>query len=734
MDHVELLQAILGSWKVELAKIGVQGMSLAEAAKVLELDPSSSIDESEMKKAYRRLAKKYHPDRNPAGREHFQLVHDAYVRLHSAREEILGPRDWCILLYLQAQCLLYSGYPENLAEFKYAGYPCLLASLSLSNDNIDNVDYDQILSDKFIPILQSSLRLCWLTCEASELNAEELMRSDGIRVLESIFSRCISVTSREASVSDPRIPIIVNILKTFGAMAKFESARLDLEERHQLMKDVIRCCEFTQATSVVSSSLYFIGEMTKSMRARTTLIREKAVTTLIPLLFGYDCATTLDKGASQNERSDTNYEYLGSNPSKIVNTQQDLHQVSLLACQVLAKLFSTLGAPDEEADVVDLGRRAFRALFTPPVAQYISDSHKFLGYINNPVQSHTVIWTQEMKSQLDETVQSFDVKESHECLVNAADTRYANLVGETYIAGVYIRLFCERPSKEGFKDVEFCKDLVKVLHTLKHLGPSDSSAITSGSDLLERPGNIIERKQDEAWECMISRNIILCLRSLQSLLILSPKLLGLLSTVASIEPIASVLLQGCLFCAPDPRFEEYEGKDDAADASFIQACDLLNATEISIAVFLTLSTNAKCLNAIAQPNIPLMLSLIIDAPPNMRILKDACECLFNMAEKDAFSNFVSEGGLLYLLKFALRDIPEGFEATQASTLLELKHLCLNAVIKAASNGLHGRKVIILLEKLLPKGLVTQLMVRSGNNISKYDTLPSYSILICRTMK
>jgi hypothetical protein len=107
-----------------------------------------------------------------------------------------------------------------------------------------------------------------------------------------------------------------------------------------------------------------------------------------------------------------------------------------------------------------------------------------------------------------------------------------------------------------------------------------------------------------------------------------------------------------------------------------------------------------------------MLSFVIDAPPNMQILKDACECLFNMAEKDAFSSFVSEGGLLYLLKFALGDIPEGLEATKASQLVELKQSCLHSVIKSASNGLHGQKVIILLERLLPKGLVAQLMVCS----------------------
>ena len=35
------------------------------------------------------------------------------------------------LVYMQAQCILYRRYPGVLAPFKYAGYPLLLAAVTL---------------------------------------------------------------------------------------------------------------------------------------------------------------------------------------------------------------------------------------------------------------------------------------------------------------------------------------------------------------------------------------------------------------------------------------------------------------------------------------------------------------------------------------------------------------------------------------------------------------------------
>lgn len=54
-------------------------MNEREAAKILNLD--GDITPEKVKKAYRELSKKYHPDRNPAGKHMMVLINEAYKTL-----------------------------------------------------------------------------------------------------------------------------------------------------------------------------------------------------------------------------------------------------------------------------------------------------------------------------------------------------------------------------------------------------------------------------------------------------------------------------------------------------------------------------------------------------------------------------------------------------------------------------------------------------------------------------
>ena len=65
-----------------------------------------------------RLARLYHPDKNPAGRERFQGVQAAYERLQAGAAGGQGPQPWRVLLILRAQCVLFRRCPEVLAPFK----------------------------------------------------------------------------------------------------------------------------------------------------------------------------------------------------------------------------------------------------------------------------------------------------------------------------------------------------------------------------------------------------------------------------------------------------------------------------------------------------------------------------------------------------------------------------------------------------------------------------------------
>ncbi|GFR63073.1 LOW QUALITY PROTEIN: DnaJ-like protein subfamily C member 13 [Elysia marginata] len=112
-DPIRLLKDILDAWKREVEK-KPPTMSLEEAYEVLNLSKGSGgHEEAKIRKAYFKMARDYHPDKNPEGREMFEQVNKAYEFLCSKAKVKDGPDPQNIVLILKAQSILFSRYKED---------------------------------------------------------------------------------------------------------------------------------------------------------------------------------------------------------------------------------------------------------------------------------------------------------------------------------------------------------------------------------------------------------------------------------------------------------------------------------------------------------------------------------------------------------------------------------------------------------------------------------------------
>ena len=578
------------------------------------------------------------------------------------------------------------------------------------------------MSDDFTPLLQSVLNLCWLTCESSELNAEELMRSGGVSLLSSLCSRCVSVISKSAPPSDQLAVIISKIMCTFASMASFESAREEIGKYDQILVDAVTCCCLEKAYNSVHSSMKFIYSASANRVLRDRLILHGALGALIPRIFEYDESLN-----SSQEKSEGSFKFLGNSNGDFFNQQASLNTIAIESVRVLSKLLSDSPnnqdsekvCVEDSIDASGLGVAAMKALLTPSILKMIrkGEPDVSLQIVNGSIQSPIVFWIPCMTKQALEFVEENGELRGEKSLRDAALFRHKNLVGEPFIAGVYARIFVSSRNLAGVDEIGFCKDIVKSLHRLEHMSESDlvngRVKCCQGASAFEYPDDILECQAGESIDDMRARNALICLQALNTLLDCSPKLLGLLSTTTSMEPLETILLPGASLGNHGQSWP-YVGdwnEEVPKKSFFMKNVDLVQATELCLSVFRKLASNSKCIHAMATVSRLTLLCWMIHRPPSQDILKLSCEIFNMLSGEDKTSYFCAEaGGAIFLLHFAVEPLPADANEELRRIVLPLKEMAIQSICKVCENSLHGQKCVLFLRTLIPTGLLIKILV------------------------
>lgn len=474
-DPVQLLKDILEAWKEEVEK-KPPSMSVEDAYEVLGFDrncnDNDKFDENVIRKAYFKLAQKYHPDKNPEGREKFEEINKAYEFLCSktARNRLNGPDPQNIKLILQAQSILFKQCKDELQPYKYSGYPMLIKTLKMETD-------DETLFSKPCPLLAYACETAYYTVNCSALNAEELRREGGLEILRDALTRCVSVISNSSKATDVPVQVCTHIVRCFTVAATFPACRQRLSEMLSVSKDISRILYFNHLTKLCLVAVECISAFAAEEILQVNLFQTGVLFSLLLFLFKYDF--TLDEGGVE-----TNEE---SNQQEVAN---QLAKVSIVACARLATNFPTSGDSNSLTGSSYVIKMSLNSLLTRYVAKQLTtaDTAELLKTLNGNVENPYLIWNNSTRAELIEYLetQQREIMRSGECPDPSygADFKFSSHEDELIVGEIFVRVYNDQPMFPLENPKEFTINLLdylgsqaQYLHSLSQV--SQTSTLSS---------------------------------------------------------------------------------------------------------------------------------------------------------------------------------------------------------------------------------------------------------------
>ncbi|CAA6666689.1 unnamed protein product [Spirodela intermedia] len=699
VEHVEFLQSLLVMWREELTRRPMD-LSEEEACRILEIsmddvvtghstamnepfdgdvevgstsNKNHNIDEEKLKRQYKKLAMKYHPDKNPEGREKFVAVQKAYERLQATMQGLQGPQVWRLLLLLKAQCILYSRYGHVLEPFKYAGYPMLLNAVTVDKDD------NNFLSSERVSLLVVASELIWLTaCERW-----------GNTTLATLLGRCMCVVQPTTPASEPSAVIVTNVMRTFSVLSKFEIARVEIQRFPSLVEDIVHCMELEHAPSAVDAALQTAAHISVSFVLQNALIRAGAFWYLLPLLLQYDAT------AEENNMM----EALGGGGS--VQIAKNLHAVR--ASQALSRLSGLCG--DEVSTPYNhLAANALRSLLTPKLASMLKNQlpKDLLLNLNTNLESPEIIWNSSTRAELLKFVDQQRASQGPDgsySLDGSQSFTYQALSKELHVGNVYLRVYNNQPDFEISEPEVFCIALLEFISGLVNSLSAQESDIQGrtvqngyvGQSELQN-GNAEEPDGRENIDDLlsISSREETCRGDYALVINLQVSLISLQQTQAGshffYEGTACISFECFTLSFP-------------SESNIPQHC---------LRVLSQLTTYAPCVEAmVAERTSLILLFQLLHRAPACR--EGALHVLYALAGTPELAWAAAKhGGVVYILELLL--------PLQEKIALQQRAAAASLLGKLVGQPMHGPRVAITLGRFLPDGLVSAIKDGPGEAV------------------
>ena len=623
--------------------------------------PTTAPTESVIRKAYFRLANKYHPDKNPDGRDMFERVNKAYEFLCAASRIQQGPNEFNVYLLLKTQSILYRRYKAMLAEYKYAGYPLLIRILETEAKN------DQLFSTgnttKATALLPIAIELLYYTLDCSELNCEELRRENGLEILTQVFQRCSSVITKSSKPDDFVVSVCQYSALCYSVAGHFEKSRdlfVDPDKLQCVLRELCHCLNFThlkQLCTCICKAAMSLCQV--DVRLRDLLHRQGLFVYACRGLFNYDY--TLDE----------------SGIADASNKQYVDNQLAYDYLQTLALLLPGNGP----------AMMAAQTYLTPYIVSQLPD-RAVLKLLNSNQEEPYFVWDNSCRQELIDTMderRDYLSKNEYKLDIdhfgNPSEFRYSAHRNELIIGDIFVRVYNLQPTTILKDPKKFCSDLIDFLGSssqyintlmamqLQQEQQPQKQPVKSDEEKKSAEAVQLEKQEHVAQASEALKNVIRNNMGIETLCIGHFKLIFSLLRMENVGRLQQFTLE----------------------------------------LILHLSGSNECVNDIAQSNVIVYLFLVLRT--SLANQETTLEILNALASNGKIvRDIVDSGGLLYLL--------DVFANGQNSNLREHAASVLS---KLMNDRLHGPRIRLQLMKYLPNLVVDAMRESCETSIQLFET-------------